>query len=61
MEKTMRFHDGSRFELLAWVVMPNHVHALIKVGDTPLSKIIQNWKSILAVKANQLLGRMGNF
>lgn len=61
MEEAMRFHHGSRFELLAWVVMPNHVHALIQVGDTPLSKIIQNWKSIAAVKANKPLGRTGEF
>jgi REP element-mobilizing transposase RayT len=61
MEKTMRFHHGSQFGLLAWVVMPNHVHALFKVGDTPLSKIIQNWKSIVAVKANKLLKRTGDF
>ncbi len=61
MEKAIRFHHGSRFELLAWIVMPNHVHSLIKVGDTPLSKIIQNWKSIVAVKANKLLGRTGEF
>ena len=40
-EKAMRFHHGQRFELLAWVVMPNHVHTLLKVGNTtPLSKII---------------------
>jgi putative transposase len=61
MESAMRFHHGSRFKLLAWVVMPNHVHVLIKIGNMPLSKIIQNWKSILAVKANQLLGRTGKF
>ena len=61
MEGTMRFHHGQRFELLAWVVMPNNVHALIQVGDTPLSKIIQNWKSIVAVQANKLLGRAGDF
>jgi REP element-mobilizing transposase RayT len=61
MENAMCFHHGSQFGLLAWVVMPNHVHALIKVGDTPLSKIIQNWKSIVAVKANKLLKRMGDF
>jgi REP element-mobilizing transposase RayT len=61
MEDTMRFHHGQRFELLAWVVMPNHVHALIQVGDTPLSKIVQNWKSIVAVKGNKLLGRTGDF
>jgi REP element-mobilizing transposase RayT len=61
MENALRFHHGSRFDLLAWVVMPNHVHALIRVGYTPLSDIIQNWKSIVAVKANKLLGRTGDF
>ena len=61
LETTLRFHHRSRFELLAWVVMPNHVHALIRVGETPLSKIIQNWKSISAVAANKLLGRSGDF
>jgi REP element-mobilizing transposase RayT len=61
MENSMRYHHGARYELLAWVVMPNHVHALIEVGDTPLSKTIQNWKSIAAVKANKLLVRTGDF
>jgi REP element-mobilizing transposase RayT len=62
MENTIRFHHGRRFELLAWVVMPNHVHVLIRVGDTaPLSRIVQNWKSISAVAANKLLGRSGGF
>ncbi len=57
----MCFHHQQRFDLLAWVVMPNHVHVLNQVGDTPLSKIIQNWKSIVGVKANKLLGRTGDF
>jgi REP element-mobilizing transposase RayT len=62
MESTLRFHHAQRFHLFAWIVMPNHVHALFKVGDTtPLSKIIQNWKSISAVAANRLLGRSGEF
>jgi len=37
------FHNG-RYELLAWCVMPNHVHALVDVKRTPLGKIVQNWK-----------------
>jgi REP element-mobilizing transposase RayT len=62
MENAMRFHHGQRFDLLAWVVMPNHVHALFQVGDsTPLSAIMQNWKSISAVAANKLLNRSGDF
>ncbi len=61
-ENALRFHHGQRFDLLAWVVMPNHVHALLKVGDTtPLSKIIQNWKSISAVAANKLVGRSDDY
>jgi len=62
LEDTMRFHHDQRFDLLAWVVMPNHVHALFNVGDTtPLSDIMRNWKSISAVAANKLLGRSGDF
>lgn len=62
MENAMRFHHGQRFDLLAWVVMPNHVHALFQVGDSaPLSAIMQNWKSISAVAANKLLNRSGDF
>ena len=62
LETTLRFHHGWRFDLLAWVVMPNHVHALIRVGDnTPLFRIIQNWKSLSAVAANKLLERSGDF
>ena len=39
----MRF-DGSRYRLLAWCVMPNHVHVLIEPVET-LPKIVQSWKS----------------
>lgn len=30
------------FRLYAYVLMPNHIHHLIEVGPTPLSKIMQN-------------------
>lgn len=60
-ETALRHHHGQRFQLLAWVIMPNHVHALMEIGHTPLSKIIQNWKSVIAVEANKLLDRSGRF
>ncbi|NNK84735.1 MAG: transposase, partial [Desulfobacterales bacterium] len=25
----------------AWALMPNHVHLLIRTGDTPISKVMQ--------------------
>jgi putative transposase len=52
--------NGERYTLIAWCVMPNHVHALaaIKPGYT-LGRIIHSWKSYTSKKANQILGRSG--
>jgi len=61
VEQAIRFHHGRQFELMAWVVMPNHVHTLVQIGPTPLTRIVQNWKSFVAVEANKLLGRTGRF
>ncbi len=45
----MRHFDGIRYELLAWCVMPNHVHALIFVpGLAKLDAILHSWKSYTA-------------
>ena len=54
------FH-GIRYRLIAWVVMPNHVHVLFEVGPTPMAKIVRSWKQFTATKANKLLGRSGAF
>src|SRR5438552_7726213 len=54
--------DGERYRLHAWVIMPNHVHALIQQEeDRPLGNIIGAWKSFSAKKANAQLGRDGGF
>ena len=45
VENWRRF-DGTRYDLIAWVVMPNHVHVLIRVYEgVSLGKIVQSWKS----------------
>ncbi len=61
VEEAMRFYHNQRYELLAWCVMPNHVHVLVQVWDWPLAKMLQNWKSISAVRANRILNRAGSF
>ena len=61
MEKAMLHHHSQRFQLLAWVIMPNHVHVLVEIWQTPLSKILQIWKSVIAVEGNKLLNRTGRF
>src|SRR5438105_4229217 len=55
------FHHTERFEILAWVIMPNHVHVLLHVWRCPLARILQNWKSITARQSNQILNRQGRF
>ncbi len=54
-------HDGVKYRLLAWVVMPNHVHILIETWQVPLGEILKGWKSYTAKEANQLLGTQGAF
>jgi len=44
------FH-GERYELLAWCVMPNHVHVLVHIWQTPLWKIVQSWKHFVQGRA----------
>ena len=61
VEKALRFFDGERYELRAWVVMPNHVHVLFKVGGVAMADILESWKSFTAKEANKLLGRTGRF
>lgn len=60
-ESALLHHHGKRFRLLGWVVMPNHVHILIEVWRVPLARIVQNWKSIIAVESNRILQREGRF
>ena len=60
-EGALRFFDGERYRLGAWVVMPNHVHLLVEVWDVPLSELVKSWKDFVAKKANKLLQRRGAF
>ena len=61
VERAILFHHAQRFSILAWAVMPNHLHVLVEIWQTPLSKVLQNWKSITAVEANKSLDRQGTF
>jgi putative transposase len=60
-EDAMLYFHNERYEMIAWCVMPNHVHVLVHVWDWPLAKMLQNWKSITAVKINRILNRSGEF
>ena len=61
VEDPLLFFHGRRYDLRAWVVMPNHVHALFKVEEMPMSEIVENWKKYTAHETNKILGRQGVF
>jgi REP element-mobilizing transposase RayT len=55
--KALRHFDGERYELLAWCIMPNHVHAIVKpLGQHELEDIMHTWKSYTAHVAKRQLG-----
>jgi putative transposase len=61
VEDSLLHGDGKRYRLLAWCVMPNHIHVLIETGSVyPVSAIVQGWKSYTARLINQHLGRSGS-
>lgn len=54
--------DGQRYALLAWCVMPNHVHVVIEpLGAHTLSQIVKSWKAFSAARINAMLGQSGRF
>ncbi len=58
-EALMHF-DGDRYLMDAFVVMPNHVHALFRLAPgRSLEDVIQSWKSFSAKIINHALGRDG--
>ncbi len=60
VEQALLHFNGERYNLHAWVVMPNHVHVLLTpMGDYTLSSILHSWKSWSAKVINTRLGRSG--
>ena len=58
----LRFWDGERYRLMAWCVMPNHVHVVFRLlPGQELDHLMRSWKSYTARMANRILGRTGAF
>jgi len=58
MQQTLQIFDGERYRLIAWCIMPNHVHVLIEPAIS-LPNILQSWKSFTgswAISHNAELG-----
>lgn len=57
LQNTFEYYNGKRYQLLDWVIMPNHVHVLIR-PDYSLPRIVQAWKTYSARWAIQNAGKL---
>ncbi len=59
VEQVLRFGDCTTYRLGNFVIMPNHVHALVQPITGRFKDIAQAWKSISSRRINKSLGRHG--
>lgn len=60
VQNALLHFDGERYHLIAWCVMPNHVHVLFEIfAGHPIGKVIHSWKTFTARVINKLLGQSG--
>jgi len=56
------FHHAKLYLLIAWVIMPNHIHFLARpLKDIEIATVAHSIKSYTAHEANKILGRTGQF
>jgi len=61
-QESLLHFDGQRYRLLAWCIMPNHVHVVVEPMDGhTLGAIVKSWKSFTSRQANARLVRTGPF
>jgi putative transposase len=59
LAEAMHHFDGVRYELDAYVVMPNHAHALVRPTmpvEYPLESILGSWKQYSSTQVNRRIG-----
>lgn len=53
--------DGDRYEVVSYVVMPNHVHVLFRpLNGHTIGEIVKSWKGFSAREVNKRLGKTGS-
>ena len=58
---TLHYFEAVRCEMLAFAIMPNHVHALCRpLGSHRIENLVGSWKRHSALQINRVLGRRGS-
>jgi len=61
IEENWQHFNGVRYKLIAYVIMPNHVHVLINAYQGfELGKIVASWKGYSARRINEFIGNAGS-
>jgi REP element-mobilizing transposase RayT len=62
VQNSILYLDSKKYRLIAWVIMPNHVHILIQtLAGYSVSEIMHSLKSYTSHEANKMLIREGHF
>jgi carboxynorspermidine decarboxylase len=60
VEVALLHDDGVRYDLIAYAIMPNHVHVLVSLKpNASLERIIKAWKGVSARTINKLTEQSG--
>lgn len=60
VKDNLMFHNGKKYNLLCWCIMPNHVHVLVEMfSGISLSEVLHSWRSYTAHQINRVLNRTG--
>jgi putative transposase len=61
LTSALHHFDNDRYELHCFVIMPNHVHAMLRPlrPEYPLEEIVGSWKKFSARQINHVLGQSG--
>jgi REP element-mobilizing transposase RayT len=57
--ETLERFDGQRHDIISAVIMPNHVHLLLRPREGDLSEILKGIKGTSARRINRVSGRTG--
>jgi REP element-mobilizing transposase RayT len=58
VERTLQHDDGQKYLLGEYVIMPNHVHALVQT-DCDIEELCKQWLRVSAHRVNNAIGRRG--
>ncbi len=60
IERVLLTFHGTRYDVEAWTIMPNHAHLLVRFyDDVSMTDEIKAMKGVSAREANKILGRTG--